>query len=375
MWDPSQSIEAVPALPRISQETFREIIQEKLDKRSLVVIFAEPNLSPEDFGAVDASGNEVFTQLPNIKASKGYLPSVNDPISVLKTIRSNDMTETTVKEFDVNNIKTSIVIIDLDDVQDDEDRSEILARHDKSITRIYKALQEKDPEVLAIYTGYHTSWIIPAEVSLVRQSRNVLQTPQPRADNDTANRRLFNASNFLMYVSTVPYLTLGGNRVNLSDHVATVINSTNETLFVNLANAAQAGVGFGFRFSAGYWFLRNVTLLDGGREIALRVRDVNALLGFSYQCTNTHFIQRNDSTISLVLPGMQLQVTRGEVLSRFGDPLYCIGFTSAPIWSGIFVTALLVTIMAIGLSMMMDIKTMDRFDDPKGKTIQINVSE
>ena len=61
--------------------------------------------------------------------------------------------------------------------------------------------------------------------------------------------------------------------------------------------------------------------------------------------------------------------------SQFGDPIYCIGFTSAPIWSGIFVTFILVTIMSIGLSMMMDIKTMDRFDDPKGKTITINVSE
>lgn len=53
----------------------------------------------------------------------------------------------------------------------------------------------------------------------------------------------------------------------------------------------------------------------------------------------------------------------------------CVGFTSGPIWSGIFVTFILALIMTFGLCMIMDIKTMDRFDDPKGKTISINVSE
>lgn len=31
--------------------------------------------------------------------------------------------------------------------------------------------------------------------------------------------------------------------------------------------------------------------------------------------------------------------------------------------------------MTYGLVFMMDIKTMDRFDDPKGKTITVNVTE
>lgn len=59
----------------------------------------------------------------------------------------------------------------------------------------------------------------------------------------------------------------------------------------------------------------------------------------------------------------------------FGDAYDCVGFTTAPIWSGLFVTFILVLIMTFGLTMMMEIKTMDRFDDPKGKTITVNVSE
>lgn len=61
--------------------------------------------------------------------------------------------------------------------------------------------------------------------------------------------------------------------------------------------------------------------------------------------------------------------------SMFDDPYNCVGFTTIPIWSGLFVTFILLLIMTFGLTMMMDIKTMDRFDDAKGKTITINTSE
>ncbi|KRT81025.1 hypothetical protein AMK59_5809, partial [Oryctes borbonicus] len=329
IWESSKSNEVVPALPRISQETFKEIIQEKLDKKSFVVIFAEPNLSSEDFGAVDQSGNKVFSHLSSVKASRTYLPSVANPMDVLKSIHTNDISQTTVKEFDISNIKSSILIVDLDDVQDDEERNEILARHDKSINSIYKALQEKQGDVFAVYTAYHTSWIIPEEVSLVRQSRNVLQSPQPRADED---RHLWNATGFLLYVSNVAYLTLGqNNRRNLTNHIVTVVSANNESLVVSLTSTGEPGVNFIFRFAGGYWFLNNVTLVDTAREVNLRVRDINAPFGFSYQCTNTVFLQRNDPSTSLVLPGMQLQATRNIDLSQFGDPLYCVGFTTAPI--------------------------------------------
>ncbi|KOB75241.1 putative vacuolar ATP synthase subunit S1 [Operophtera brumata] len=59
----------------------------------------------------------------------------------------------------------------------------------------------------------------------------------------------------------------------------------------------------------------------------------------------------------------------------FGDSFHCVGFFSAPIWSGLFVVFILLSITFYGILMMMDIRTMDRFDDPKGKTITINAGE
>ncbi|KAK9723133.1 V-type proton ATPase subunit S1, luminal domain [Popillia japonica] len=365
IWETSKSIEAVPALPKISKETFKEIIQERLEKKSLVVIFAEPNLSAEDFGAVDESGNKIYSNLASIKASRTYLPSVDEPIDVLKGLRSNELSQTTIKDFNINDIKSSVVFVDLDDVQDNEDRNEILARHDKSISNIYNALQEKG-DVFAIYTAYHTSWIAPETLGF--KSRNVLQATSA----DTAFA--WNMEGFLLYVSDVPYVMINSVRTNLTQHTLDVTAFTNASLVARLVLADQPTISFVFTFTGGYWTLTNVSIVTAGSETQLRVRDINAPFGFSYQCTNTVFSLRGNANTFLSLPGMQLQASTSAI-TAFGDPLYCIGFTTAPIWSGIFVTAILVTIMAIGLSMMMDIKTMDRFDDPKGKTIQINASE
>lgn len=112
---------------------------------------------------------------------------------------------------------------------------------------------------------------------------------------------------------------------------------------------------------------------DLGGESLLGVSDIYAPSGFSYHCSNQHFKSANKS---LLIKDFQIQVFLGNTTNeKFGDAYDCVGFTSAPIWSGLFVTFILLFILTLGLTMMMDIKTMDRFDDAKGKTITINASE
>lgn len=61
--------------------------------------------------------------------------------------------------------------------------------------------------------------------------------------------------------------------------------------------------------------------------------------------------------------------------NKFNDPQEQNSFFTPPILAGLFVTFLMLFIVTWGITMIMDIKTMDRFDDPKGKTISINVAE
>lgn len=54
--------------------------------------------------------------------------------------------------------------------------------------------------------------------------------------------------------------------------------------------------------------------------------------------------------------------------------LFVYSFSPA-IWAGLFITFMLLIILSVGITFIMDIRTMDRFDDPKGKTITINAAD
>lgn len=69
---------------------------------------------------------------------------------------------------------------------------------------------------------------------------------------------------------------------------------------------------------------------------------------------------------------LQMQAfTNGTDSSKpiFLDSWDCVGFFTIGIWSGIFIASILIGIITLGLAMIMDVKTNDRFDDPKGKAI------
>ncbi|KYN23329.1 PREDICTED: uncharacterized protein LOC108758424 [Trachymyrmex cornetzi] len=129
---------------------------------------------------------------------------------------------------------------------------------------------------------------------------------------------------------------------------------------------------FSFEIKRGYYTLTKVTYetINGVNTLSTK-RDISFPFGFSYHCSpKTTF---TDGTTFLNIMDMQVQV--GHKGATFSDAYDCVGFTSIPIWTGIFVTVILGLIMIWALTMIMDIRTMDRFDDPKGKTITISSAE
>lgn len=53
----------------------------------------------------------------------------------------------------------------------------------------------------------------------------------------------------------------------------------------------------------------------------------------------------------------------------------CAGFFTPGIWMGLITTLLMVLILTYGLHMIMQVRTMDRFDDPKGPAISVPLNE
>ncbi|ESO11928.1 hypothetical protein HELRODRAFT_71445 [Helobdella robusta] len=56
---------------------------------------------------------------------------------------------------------------------------------------------------------------------------------------------------------------------------------------------------------------------------------------------------------------------------KFGFYNDCVGFFTIGIWMFLISAAILITILLFGVTMLMSINTMDRYDDPKGKSITI----
>jgi len=141
--------------------------------------------------------------------------------------------------------------------------------------------------------------------------------------------------------------------------------------FTQVENIGSMTLEFFFMVkSVGYYTLTKVNYDNNNIDLYAK-RDISFPFSFSYHCSpKTVFI---NGTTYLSITDMQVQV--GHKNATFSDAYDCVGFTSIPIWTGIFVTAILGLIMIWALTMIMDIRTMDRFDDPKGKTITISSAE
>ncbi|XP_030019651.2 uncharacterized protein LOC115439798 [Manduca sexta] len=138
-------------------------------------------------------------------------------------------------------------------------------------------------------------------------------------------------------------------------------------------------VEFSFKQAAGWWSAVGAEVKFGNLETSgLNLKAPAppdapaAVLGRSYHCSQPLVYSAEDAT--LTLPDIQMQIFMDNT-EAFADAFDCIGFTTVPIWSGLMVTFILLIGLGISLSMIMDIKTMDRFENNRSKQLTITVSE
>lgn len=60
---------------------------------------------------------------------------------------------------------------------------------------------------------------------------------------------------------------------------------------------------------------------------------------------------------------------------KFEPAVDCVGFMSAPILSGLFVTSICLIILGISLTAILDIKTPNRFENSRSKQLTFAVQE
>lgn len=97
-------------------------------------------------------------------------------------------------------------------------------------------------------------------------------------------------------------------------------------------------------------------------------RPIRASRHFSYHCTGSTVFNTKEKDATLTFYDLQLQP---DAFRKFGPAYDCTTFMTAPIWSGLFVTSLLLIVLFIGFAALGDIKTMDKFDTNKQRALTI----
>lgn len=76
----------------------------------------------------------------------------------------------------------------------------------------------------------------------------------------------------------------------------------------------------------------------------------------------------------LTLKGIQVQPYNTNN-NTFGESFDCVGFFTVPIWSGIFISFLLMFVLTIALVAISEIKPPNRFENKSGKQLTFTVQE
>ncbi|XP_053658375.1 uncharacterized protein LOC128707448 [Anopheles marshallii] len=140
---------------------------------------------------------------------------------------------------------------------------------------------------------------------------------------------------------------------------------------------------FRFDMDAGYWSMSKVDVFvmdtkskDGAKSLDttldLEGKAPYAPLGASYSCAR-QLVFRNGTTV-LTLENIQVQPAL-DGKTKFDSAWDCVGFTTAPILSGIFVTSFMLIGLTIAIIAILDIKTPNRFESRTGKQLTFTVQE
>ncbi|XP_061760341.1 V-type proton ATPase subunit S1-like [Nerophis ophidion] len=272
---------------------------------------------------------------------------------------------------------------------------EVLRSNDHIIGKFVTAMEANNMSYTAMYTGAQPSRVIS----------------QPAVMNQHAGRSLFQAVDpevkppIMFNVSGGPCIMLWAQNLNISfsatpqwiDLAAqtpsleeSLCNGTNSLLVLSYASGVKLSFAMNKRFypvSARDWFTLDSVQLESNGTTASFIgrRGIYAPAEYSFHCQSVSSFRdallvpdiTNPNTSDWRLNFIDFQI-QGFGLSNETDFSYasdCAGFFTAGIWMGLLTSFLMLLIFVYGLHMIMQLNTMDRFDDSKGPVISVPQSE
>lgn len=279
---------------------------------------------------------------------------------------------------------------------------EVLMSNDEIIGQVLSALKEEDVPYTALLTAGAPSRVL-RDVSGVAPGgvgRQLLQKPTPapaqhppvRYPLTGEPRILFWAQNFSVlqgskWVDLTPQTFGAEASVDVS---SSSWSSNDSRLVLKYANVLGSPLTVTFhmtsrRFpvSGRDWFqLSRLELATpSASPTVFNASQVTAPSNYSWRCAHLSSLPGfgagllpHSPSWGVLLQDVQLQGFNVLGL-QFSYASDCAGFFTPGAWMGLLTALLLGAIFACGLHMLLGLKTMDRFDDPKGATIAVPQGE
>ncbi|KAL7864288.1 hypothetical protein AOLI_G00157080 [Acnodon oligacanthus] len=416
------------SLPALSEPSAGEIVSgEKLVsylKSALttsphnVVLFLQDKLSIDDFtmygGVFGNKQDSVFVNLESALETSAHLvlpalawsaaESVEELFHKELGIPGLRIGPAGLSQLQLSSSQPSLLVISLPYTTGTQSK-ELLRKNDETIGDVLTFLKSRGIPYTAVYTGLRPSQVIEdTPISNTRgfSGRSLLQVlPEttvkpPVIFNSTTSGPciLFWADRLNVTYDKKPSfdlapltfnntVTLGGSMCN--ETVSRLVLNYNNVLGFQSFQLVFAMRKIFFPVSARNWtIMEHVELNYDGKTARFNSsRGINTPAEYSFHCqrvSNTEgpLLVPNVATEEATLWTLlftDFQIQSFNVTENFAYASDCASFFTPGIWMGLLTTLLMVFILTYGLHMIMQLRTMDRFDDPKGPVISVPQNE
>ncbi|XP_074055654.1 V-type proton ATPase subunit S1 [Macrotis lagotis] len=387
-----------------------------------VLLFLQDKLSIEDFTAYGGVfGNKQDSAFSNLETalqmapSSLILPSVDwYAASTLTSYLKEKLgasplhvDQATLRELKLNDTLPALLLLRLPYTTSSGLMApkEVLTGNDEIIGQVMSTLKSEGVPYTAILTAVRPSRMV-RDLSLVsggvgrhllgEDSEAKTQSPPltslaPVSYNDTEPRILFWARNFTVTYNNemrdlteltfgTPTLNMTGSSWNSSfaQLVMTYDNVFGSFLMVKFILSSQY-----YPVSARSWFtMDRIEIFSKNTHVVFNSSHVTAPSAYSFHCQYVSselfneglLVASPDSSWHVSLQNFQIQAFNlsGGNFSYASD---CASFFSPGIWMGLVTSVIMLFTFTYGLHMILNLKTMDRFDDHKGSTLSVPLME
>lgn len=361
-----------PALKSLASNEFSNLVQSQVTEDTVTIVFVEPKLSIDDLTKCKkANGVTCFENLNNIQ-SKSYFPNVASPIEGLYDVPSDEQLQLSATD-DILSASGSgkVIFVDLDLAKKADD----YVKHDTLIGDVFDQLSEKYRNVLVIYTGRQDSVTGEKLVRKTRQAAEPVSEPATKIGTKFEEWEIVNDNNFVIAAEKV---VVKEDEKSASDDKIKTVKSTLEERLLSVTITLESGKEFDITFKkeANNWELKKK---QDDKKFTYPGY-IFASVETPMRCSDSLNFKDNEAKVTYSIVNSQFLpsfISHTEPITFKNSTYYvhCNGYFTPGIAAGVFVIFIFAIIMIWAITFILDINTMDKFDDPKGKTITINASE